>query len=395
MADGPIDLNVDVDVPQANQQQNRNADGRQQAQNNTQFGVVRDRLFHAMLVKVALSYSSHVSIFWRRVIEFISLLIVSFFFTFPYFGIIDYSKVFQALCLLFTLLFVHLMFTRSSATCLDHIRDSWPRNGVVRLEVVHNLQTLEYKENWINWYKTERSQMTCSFNPADVLLYGPRALPAEIRAARGKPQDVKAANGALNNGYGFDEIDAEAAFNEHFRKYFRPEDAFRYEYRVEYSLLYGILRLPVSFRQKHNITTLWARIDADSECFGDTFSRRVMRAVVGFEDVCIIDAAGLGYLHDLSTNEHFHFVSFMMSKSSYITAAIVMLIFTFAISMLLRFSHHQIFLFIVDLLHMFELNQPLVFPAAPLLTVILALVGTFSPHSTSSTSFMESHAISI
>jgi hypothetical protein len=43
--------------------------------------------------------------------------------------------------------------------------------------------------------------------------------------------------------------------------------------------------------------------------------------------------------------------------------------------MLLRFSHHQIFLFIVDLLQMFELNEPLVFPIAPLLTVILALVG--------------------
>lgn len=43
--------------------------------------------------------------------------------------------------------------------------------------------------------------------------------------------------------------------------------------------------------------------------------------------------------------------------------------------MLLRFSHHQIFLFIVDLLQMFELNQPLIFPVAPLLTVILALVG--------------------
>ncbi len=43
--------------------------------------------------------------------------------------------------------------------------------------------------------------------------------------------------------------------------------------------------------------------------------------------------------------------------------------------MLLRFSHHQIFLFIVELLQMFELNQALVFPAAPLLTVILALVG--------------------
>lgn len=42
--------------------------------------------------------------------------------------------------------------------------------------------------------------------------------------------------------------------------------------------------------------------------------------------------------------------------------------------MLLRFSHHQIFLFIMDLLQMLELNQ-LVFPVAPLLTVILALVG--------------------
>lgn len=43
--------------------------------------------------------------------------------------------------------------------------------------------------------------------------------------------------------------------------------------------------------------------------------------------------------------------------------------------MLLRFSHHQIFVFIVDLLHMFESNQPLIFPVAPLLTVILALIG--------------------
>nr|CAD2202396.1 unnamed protein product [Meloidogyne enterolobii] len=52
-----------------------------------------------------------------------------------------------------------------------------------------------------------------------------------------------------------------------------------------------------------------------------------------------------------------------------------MLIFTFAISMLLRFSHDQIFVFIVDLFQMFEQNQPLIFPIAPLLTVILALVG--------------------
>ena len=43
--------------------------------------------------------------------------------------------------------------------------------------------------------------------------------------------------------------------------------------------------------------------------------------------------------------------------------------------MLLRFSHHQIFVFIIDLLHMFELQQPLNPPVAPLITVVLALVG--------------------
>ncbi|KAJ1368342.1 hypothetical protein KIN20_029454 [Parelaphostrongylus tenuis] len=397
MADPPVEINVDVEVPLQNQQQQQNRNGNArgaQAQNNN-FGVVRDRLFHAMLVKVALSYSSHVGIFWRRVIEFVSLLIAIF--------------------LLFTLLFVHLMFTRSTTTCLDHIRDSWPRDGVIRLEVVHNLHMLEYKETWIKWYNSKRNEMTCSFNPVDVLLYGPRAIPAEIRAGVGKTttsgkviakrdqQKSTYANSGLlsylsvHHG-NYCSVTAKLLHmrsrmkktttkTEHFRQRFQPEDAFRYEYRVEFSLLYGILRLPVSFRNKHNITTLWTRIDADSECFGDAFSRRVMRAVLGYEDVVMAslralahnvsedDSTGLGYLHDLSTNEHYHFVSFIMSKSSYITAAVVMLIFTFAISMLLRFSHHQIFLFIVDLLHMFELNQPLVFPAAPLFTVILALVG--------------------
>ena len=48
---------------------------------------------------------------------------------------------------------------------------------------------------------------------------------------------------------------------------------------------------------------------------------------------------------------------------------------TVSISLLLRYSQSQIFVFIVDLLHMLEYNAPLGFPAAPLLTVILALVG--------------------
>ena len=46
--------------------------------------------------------------------------------------------------------------------------------------------------------------------------------------------------------------------------------------------------------------------------------------------------------------------------------------------MLLRYSQHQIFVFIVELLQMLEFNTTITFPAAPLLTVILALVGKSS-----------------
>jgi hypothetical protein len=46
------------------------------AMDRTQFGVVRDRLFHAMLVKVSLAYGRHVDKNSRRCIEFAVLVLV-------------------------------------------------------------------------------------------------------------------------------------------------------------------------------------------------------------------------------------------------------------------------------------------------------------------------------
>ncbi|XP_046865882.1 uncharacterized protein LOC6653161 isoform X3 [Drosophila willistoni] len=83
-----------------------------------------------------------------------------------------------------------------------------------------------------------------------------------------------------------------------------------------------------------------------------------------------------GYLRNVITGEHYRFVSMWWTAwSSYPAAFGVMLLFTLSVSMLLRYSHHQIFVFIVDLLQMLEYNVSVRFPIAPLLTVILALVG--------------------
>ncbi len=34
------------------------------------------------------------------------------------------------------LVYVHLEFSRNPSSCLNHLRDEWPRNGVLRVEIV-------------------------------------------------------------------------------------------------------------------------------------------------------------------------------------------------------------------------------------------------------------------
>merc|ERR1711892_1359124 len=158
-----------------------------------------------------------------------------------------------------------------------------------------------------------------------------------------------------------------------------PED----EYIVEYSLEIGVLRLSPATRQKLNIPVHIEILDpTTNQCFGNSFSRFILENFLGYDDVLMSSIKSLaekednkGYLRNVVTGAQYHFVSRWSSSTSYVAAAVVMMVFTVSISMLLRYSQHQIFVFIVDLLQMLEFNTNITFPAAPLLTVILALVG--------------------
>ncbi|CAF1076196.1 unnamed protein product [Rotaria sordida] len=92
-------------------------------------------------------------------------------------------------------------------------------------------------------------------------------------------------------------------------------------------------------------------------------------------DSCKFDTIK-NYVRHVMTNDHFRFVGAWQNRRwrTYLVAFCVMI--TISISMFFRYSHFQIFLFIVDLLRMIEHNTPIAFPATPLLTVILALIGT-------------------
>ncbi|CAF3173968.1 unnamed protein product [Rotaria sp. Silwood2] len=83
----------------------------------------------------------------------------------------------------------------------------------------------------------------------------------------------------------------------------------------------------------------------------------------------------LGYVRNVMTNNHFRFVSTWQNHRlwTYLVAFCIIIVFYFDVSSLFTFSN--ISFLIIDLLRMIEHNTSIVFPAAPLLKVILALIG--------------------
>lgn len=40
--------------------------------------------------------------------------------------------------MLFILAYIHIVFARAPINCLDHIKQDWPRDGILRVEIVKN-----------------------------------------------------------------------------------------------------------------------------------------------------------------------------------------------------------------------------------------------------------------
>lgn len=406
---------------------------------------VRDRLFHALFYRVALTYARAFPKPIRRVLEFAILL--------------------KALIVLSILVYIHVVFARTPINCLSHVKDSWPRDGILRVEIVHNAS-----ENYtlINSYEKEYTDFTLHFfNNNGVLSADEEDVVDEREDETSSKTDEdsyvdesKKQNGAESqkqegelkgNKRLTDKFDNEGVtdnipdtlkntsevietptdvkkditdetnsneitedgskenwtFTEHSSSAVRENSAEESEttsiygftpseiemlakvvwpeekYIVEYALEYGFLRLSPKTRQKLNITVMLVTLDPDADvCFGDSISRFLLAEFLGYDDILMSSIKQLaehednkGYLRNVVSGEHYRFVSMWMARSSYLAAAFIMLIFTVSVSTLLRYSHHQIFIFIVDFLQMLEMNITIAFPAAPLLTVILALVG--------------------
>ncbi|KAK9497723.1 hypothetical protein O3M35_004391 [Rhynocoris fuscipes] len=377
---------------------------------------VRDRLFYALFIKAALSYARTFPKSVRRYIEFIVLL--------------------KALCSFAILIYIHLIFSRAPATCLDNVRSSWPRDGILRVEIVKeedkysNLANSDYLNNIFSnlppsppiterlvdiqpssaldlLLKDSKKYQTLlksnisidgNLNDMSIISEIPRTFvnneEINMRPRNKKMQATKIYSGRevflgknetvvnlytfeLNNDSPFKK---ESATKDKLIKSPANDD----EYIVEYSLEYGLLRLSPATRKKLKIPVMTVRLDPTSDsCFGDKFSRFILRELIGYEDLIMSSIKTLaededtkGYMRNVITGEHYRFVSMWMARTAYIAAFFFMIIFTISISLLLRYSHHLLFVLIADILQMLEFNVTIIFPATPpLLTVILALIG--------------------
>eukprot|EP00079_Xenopus_tropicalis_P026651 XP_012820478.1 PREDICTED: membralin isoform X3 [Xenopus tropicalis] len=322
---------------------------------------VRDRLFHALFFKMAVTYARLFPPSFRRIFEFFVLL--------------------KALLVLFILAYIHIAFSRSPINCLEHVREKWPRDGILRVEI----------------------QLNSSRAPIFLQFYDSDTFPGLVKEPSGEDEEEEEEMSVEmyhNSSIKF-ELDIEPkvflkpslesvtqasenqsqtlSFSDAASKVWPQE-----EYIVEYSLEYGFLRLSQSTRQRLNIPVMVVTLDPTRDlCFGDRFSRFLLDEFLGYDDILMSSVKALaeneenkGFLRNVVSGEHYRFVSMWMARTSYLAAFVIMVIFTLSVSMLLRYSHHQIFVFIVDLLQMLEMNMSIAFPAAPLLTVILALVGS-------------------
>ncbi|NXF38928.1 MBRL protein, partial [Nyctibius bracteatus] len=323
---------------------------------------VRDRLFHALFFKMAVTYARLFPPSFRRVFEFFVLL--------------------KALFVLFILAYIHIAFSRSPINCLEHVRDKWPRDGILRVEIQRNssrapifLQFCGVEkfpgvvvESTAEEEEEEEEEMTVDMFENSSIKF---ELDIEPKVFL-KPSRVSSTEALAHNE------SQEFSFSEAAAKVWPQE-----EYIVEYSLEYGFLRLSQSTRQRLSIPVMVVTLDPTrDQCFGDRFSRLLLDEFLGYDDILMSSVKALaeneenkGFLRNVVSGEHYRFVSMWMARTSYLAAFVIMVIFTLSVSMLLRYSHHQIFVFIVDLLQMLEMNMTIAFPAAPLLTVILALVG--------------------
>ncbi|XP_017768215.1 PREDICTED: membralin isoform X2 [Nicrophorus vespilloides] len=362
---------------QQQQQQPRMNRFRNNNNQNPLFNV-RDRFFHTLFYRASLTYARTFPKPARRFIEFVMLM--------------------KAICAFFVLVYIHVSFSKTPATCLQHVENTWPKDGILRVVIVKNPHDDYNLEHSYAKEMKLKQEMVVDFSgvlgflvrdgfvnlePSAVEEAATEAEKLESESNAQETDDEQGLRSVYNtlNPHSLSNYSSEVTvestsykglssiFEEQYVSKadekpddtgaINPNDESSNEWNddeniIEYTLEYGFLRLSPATRKRLNIPVQIVVLDpTKDECFGDTFSRFILDQFLGYDDLLMSSIKSLaekgdnkGFLRNVISGDHYRFVSMWMARSSYIAAFFIMIVFTVSVSMLLRYSHHQIFVFI-------------------------------------------------
>lgn len=356
----------------------------------------RHRLYSILLFRAAMAYFLTVPLILRRIFE-IAVLVAA---------ILSFA----------ILIHLHVSFIRSPLTCLDEVKSNWPRDGILRVQIesehsdlIKEREDFSHSALYLNLSRLEASYNESNFNLSEECLdtYTVMKLqyPLTIEQYRNELKEqhnipsysLYSSSSVKYDSHPLLNLNASSLIEEAID--LPPFDDYRlnryqhpnkknddWPYIVEYSLEYGLLRLSEEMRRHYNVPVQTVVLCPEKDaCFGDPLARFMLRNFLGYDDVLIGSIKRLaehennrGYVRNVATGEHFRFVNVWMTRASYISAGFIMIMFTLFVSMLIRYSHQQVFVFVSEFLRTVEMQQPfsrITFLVASLITVVLALIG--------------------
>ena len=99
---------------------------------------MRDRLFHTLFYRLTLAYARACPKSVRRIVETMVLLKVRFHSSCQPPPALTLFQSVQAILCFFMLVYIHVKFTRNPVHCLEGVKDTWPRDGILRVEIMRD-----------------------------------------------------------------------------------------------------------------------------------------------------------------------------------------------------------------------------------------------------------------
>ncbi|GFR06109.1 membralin [Trichonephila clavata] len=313
--------------------------------------------------------------------------------------LIEFFLLLTALFCFILLIYVHRVFVQTPITCLEQYRGTWRNNGILRVEVL----TKRGKGNYTleDSYWKEKTLRLQQYDGQSHFLFSDHTVKTEE-----SDEVIISGNESIREE---DALDAFNAFEkddfigpkgltpdkENSHKMFEDEN---YQpisedsvltseldpaYIMEFSMEYGYLRLRPSKRKELNISVTFVILDPEENtCFGGSFNRFLLNNFLGYDNVLLASIKNMaekkdqkGFVRNAVMEIEYLFINNWTNDKSLFTAAFIMIIFTLTISTLLRHSHHQIFIVVANFFDVVWPRNFLPTSGAPVLTVILALVG--------------------